>query len=205
MDLLIRLKKEYGKNLILLRGNHELMFLDAIKLVNAYPARYDFWMKNGGLETHAGYMERAGWPAVDPWQIPRYRLGDIVPKEHIKLIEDDMVNYYETDEHIFVHAACNPDVELSKQDKSVLTFDRSMYKAMRRWRNENIPLPQWDKTIITGHNTDPDHPEPFISSKYMMLDCSGHGILRVVEINSMECYEARKGNGRLVKYQLKES
>lgn len=209
IDRLIQLKEKYGEQVICLKGNHEEMFL---KTMNLDPAQnlnsagmttnHKMWINNGGDQTLAGYLERAGVEA-DPYNFERYRIEDIIPKEHIKFLQEELVYYYEFENYLFVHAGCNPQEPISKHDKEVLLWDRSLYSFCVRSVNFNDPL-DWEKTVVAGHNVNGEK-KPFIHEKFMMLDCGSPKQLLVVELQSMQAYMAYPNQERLVAYELKET
>ena len=203
LDKLIELEAKYPTEITFLRGNHEEMFMEAYNLGVTNPNKYDFWFANGGKNTIAGYMQRAGLPSDQPHLLPRYRLKDIVPIEHIKFLENKLKNYYEMDNYIFVHAGCDPLLPLDGQEKQIFFWDRSLYTFARSLKSGQIKrsdgskdLP-WDKTIIAGHNC--SDKIPFVDDKFVMLDCSMTNSLMVLEINSKQIFKAQTGVSRLVR------
>lgn len=213
LDLLISLKKEYKDQIITLWGNHEIMFLDGIQPHDSSKP-YKFWMSNGGDMTLSGYLKRCNYKNIDeiinPYLFPRQRIKDMVPKEHIDFLMS-LEDYHETDDFIFVHGGCNPlhpmNNNLSHQQvaagikpRDLFTWDRSLFKFMNRIGADKEFDFTWNKCIVTGHNGDTGN--PFISSKYMMLDCSCSKKLLVMEMNSLEAFYARKGKKKLVKLEF---
>lgn len=200
IDLLISLKEKYGDQVICLKGNHEDMMMDALK-PSLQSNDYLFWMKFGGEQTLRGYLDRAGIECANPYTFLRNRIPDIVPKEHIKFL-NELEAFYETDDFIFVHAGCNPAIPLHKQEQKPFYWDRSLYDTVRE-RLSHVPLP-WDKTIVTGHNGDSTG-NPYIRQNFLMLDGSTRSQLYVVELGSMEAFLAKEDNKALVKVVLTES
>jgi serine/threonine protein phosphatase 1 len=96
--------------LVALRGNHEEMMLGA--RLGGESLR--LWLLCGGMETLASYGVRAVSPAA---------LDDI-PPEHWDFVEDGCVNWYETDNHFFVHANAHPDLPLQEQPEYMLLWDK---------------------------------------------------------------------------------
>lgn len=205
LDYLIDLKKKYGDKIIFLRGNHEDMFLKAIFTGAAFPSKFDFWLHNGGMQTLIGYLQRNNLPWHEPHLLPRFRAKDLIPKEHISFLQNDLKDYYETDKYIFVHGGCDPILPLAKQEKEIFWWDRSLFKFVKNIKLKNFSdnLP-WEKTVVTGHNTLNGNKIPFVCDKFVMLDCSSSDVLMVMEMNSGEIFKAQAGVVRLVRVEIKE-
>ncbi|HEY1064610.1 MAG TPA: metallophosphoesterase family protein [Pirellulales bacterium] len=117
----------YGKRakLVALRGNHEIMMLDA------RTGRYalDRFLYCGGTATLDSYS-----PLGDEG-----RLAD-VPDEHWRFIEASR-SWYETETHFFVHANAYPDYPLEIQPELMLF-----------WESFNSPSPhESGKVMVCGH------------------------------------------------------
>ncbi len=78
-----------------LRGNHDLMMLNARGSADEYRK----WIEVGGDATLRSYALFDG----DAGQI-----GD-VPETHWRFLAEELLPYYETDSHFFVHANAYPD------------------------------------------------------------------------------------------------
>jgi serine/threonine protein phosphatase 1 len=197
LDLLIDVQKEYGDQVVMLRGNHEMMLLDGIRpgLSSVY---YLFWMRNGGEATLQGYIDRSDEEITNPYAIMRPRVPYFIPDEHISFMQD-LRFYWEFEDWIFVHAGCDPFSPLNKQDRELLVTDRTLADSVRGRLKDN-PLP-WKKTVVTGHNGFRNG-KPCVRDKFMMLDTSYSSSLLVVELRSMKAFVARKGKKRLVQYNL---
>lgn len=202
LDLLIDLKKKYGEKIVLLKGNHESLFLDALDLGFAFPSKYDFWFANGGAQTLIGYLERHNLPTHEPHRLMRSRIKDLVPQEHVSFLKTELKLYYELDDNIFVHAGVDPMLPLEGQDEEIFTWDRSLYGFVKKMVGEGKELP-WDKIIWTGHNTSSEY--PFLNNKFNMLDISSSNQILCCEINSKEIVKAQKGVSRLVKIKYEET
>ena len=113
------------ETLIPLRGNHEIMLLEA----REGDAELQFWLRYGGREALASYSDS-----------PDVSLADI-PEFHWWLIENETRRYHETDTHIFVHAGLVPDLALADQPDDALFWQRFYYP----------PPHQSGKTMICGH------------------------------------------------------
>ena len=87
-----------------LLGNHEEMLLAALE----GPSELRYWLKFGGTEALASYGYRGG-PDLRPAD-----LRALIPAEHLQFIKGCR-DYFETVQHIFVHAYYEPDRPLHEQ------------------------------------------------------------------------------------------
>ena len=90
-------------NIITLKGNHEIMMLDAIDDLTLF----SFWAMNGGIETLHSF-------GCLPEEIDRKYLDFM----------DNCQLYHETKDHIFIHAGCVPDLPLDAQGPETLCWLR---------------------------------------------------------------------------------
>lgn len=167
LDQLVRLRTRC--KLVALVGNHEQMLLDA----RASRAAFRFWLECGGATTLDSYGDSG-------------RLS-LVPGEHVRFLET-CVPYYETDDHIFVHAGYEPSLPLDRQDGQVL-----------RWRSlhDGIPARHLSgKTAVVGHTP---HDEILYAGHLICLD-SGCGFdggwLTAMDVSSGVIWQADE-RGRL--------
>jgi serine/threonine protein phosphatase 1 len=101
------LKLSQTHHLTTLKGNHEEMMLDA----RGSHDRFSDWLQNGGDSTLRSYAGIRG------------TLRDI-PADHWHFIEHQLVDYLETDTHIFVHANAYPDMAMAEQPDYMLRWER---------------------------------------------------------------------------------
>lgn len=138
VDFLLKMKQE--RKSVFLRGNHELMLLNALE-----NGHMENWMMNGGRTTLKSYGKSA-------------TLSDI-PDEHIEFYKKTRL-YFETDNYFFVHAGIPPSlsIEESKADESVHDY---FY-----WGREHLNAfsPPWEKTVVFGHT-----PQPFPIQQNKMI------------------------------------
>jgi serine/threonine protein phosphatase 1 len=112
-------------NLIALRGNHEVMMLQA----RDHAGSYHDWIEAGGNSTLASYSSATS----------RGSLTD-VPNEHWKFLVATR-RYFETESHFFVHANAYPDFEMAEQP------DFMLY-----WEKFDDPAPHCSgKVMVCGH------------------------------------------------------
>lgn len=106
---------------VALRGNHELMMLDAL----SSESWRSTWLGAGGkatLESYGGAFED-------------------IPSAHIEFLTDGLQPYYETDSHFFVHANVQPDKPLDEQS------DAARYWQKFRDPEPHVS----GKTMVCGH------------------------------------------------------
>ncbi|WP_437229940.1 metallophosphoesterase family protein [Planctomicrobium sp. SH661] len=109
-----------------LRGNHEIMLLDALAGRMSLPT----WLRFGGQEALDSYA-----PGDQPGQ------PEDVPIEHLRFLERELLPYYETRTHIFVHATASPHLPLAQQSEESLYWDRF----------DTLKPHQSGKIVICGH------------------------------------------------------
>ncbi|MFO0935704.1 MAG: metallophosphoesterase family protein [Gemmataceae bacterium] len=126
IDRLIEWKS--GFNLVCLRGNHELM----MQRSKEDRDERKIWLQVGGADTLASYSPVPG------------RMGKFedVPPEHEEFL-DSLVDYYESESAVFVHANLDASKPLDEQIEDELF-----------WRplDEPIELPS-GKRVICGHTS----------------------------------------------------
>lgn len=101
-----------GGRLIPLRGNHDIMMLEARS------GRDIGWLAIGGKQTLLSY---GGNPngEVNPQE-----LLALIPEHHWRFLEKECLPYYETDKHIFVHANLYADLPLDEQPDYMLYWEK---------------------------------------------------------------------------------
>jgi serine/threonine protein phosphatase 1 len=129
LDRLIRMKRE-GRRLVCLRGNHEVMMLAARGGDRGASAD---WLGCGGLQTLGSYGAAPGRTGT---------LAD-VPAGHWDFLDYNLVDYFETDTHIFVHAGVLCGFDLGDQPDYALYWD-FLGDAMRHHSG---------KTVVCGHTS----------------------------------------------------
>lgn len=102
LDFVIELSNNH--DLVPLRGNHEIMMLDARQKESWLGP----WLSYGGaatLESYGGSF-------------------DDVPDSHIEFLENDLMAHHESDSHFFVHANVSPDIALADQTDAALYWQK---------------------------------------------------------------------------------
>lgn len=164
VDSLIHYSKQ--TKVVVLQGNHEEMMLDVVREKQP-PFR---WLQYGGVDTLDSY----GF-AGD--------LG-VIPAEHLAFFES-MVDYYETENHLFIHANYDPKLPLDQQSVAHL-----------RWLKLSDTTPPSHvsgKRAIVGHTHDYDG-EIFDVGHLICIDtyCYGGGWLTAIDVHSGEVWQADK-------------
>lgn len=162
IDRLIALKSQC--NLVPLFGNHEEMMLDVVR-DGQPPYR---WLQYGGVETLDSYHFAGDM--------------DVISKEHREFFAS-LLDYYETDEHFFVHANYDPQLALAQQPRQLL-----------RWQKltDSTPAPHLSgKRAVVGHTHDRGG-EIFDIGHLICLDtyCYGGGWLTALDMNSGEIWQS---------------
>jgi len=172
LDWLIAYAKK--NKLIALRGNHELMMLQARESDQDCKE----WVKCGGDATLASYS-----PFGDPG-----RLVDI-PDSHWEFLEEQTRAWFEIDTHFFVHANAHPDCPLQEQP------DFMLY-----WESFDGPPPhESGKTMVCGH-TSQKSGKPKNIGHAICIDtwAYGNGWLTCLDVGSGKYWQANQhGETRL--------
>jgi serine/threonine protein phosphatase 1 len=105
IDSLLELRNRCSP--VFLRGNHEVMILDA----KEDPFKANLWQSYGGLEALVSYGAefRQDWAAA-------------IPNSHWKFLEKT-VRFFETPDIIFVHACLAPHLEMQDQPDWLLFWE----------------------------------------------------------------------------------
>jgi serine/threonine protein phosphatase 1 len=149
LDRLIALKRTL--NLICLRGNHEVMMVNA-----RYGGRDDLklWLEVGGTQALKSYATTPG----------KFATLDDVPREHWDFLRDELVAYHESELFIFVHATVLPDYDMADQPDYALYWE-FLPRAMRHHSG---------KTVICGH-TSQKSGVPKVVPGAVCIDTFAHG------------------------------
>src|SRR5579872_4607099 len=108
LNRLFELKQQL--NMICLRGNHEVMMVEAWH--GGKPEK-KMWLDVGGFQTLGSYSQFPG------------RTGTLedVPKEHWEFLENGLVDYHETELFIYVHATVVYDLPMEEQTPDALFWE----------------------------------------------------------------------------------
>ncbi len=163
------LKKRGSMKIITLKGNHELIMVQAAKSM----ANYGFWVSCGGVQTLTSYG--ADMKTLFDWKT-------IIPQSHWNFIHETLY-YYETEEMIFAHASVDSDLSLNDQNEATLLWER--YFDMDPHRS--------GKKVICGH-TPQESGLPGVFDFGYCIDtgaCYG-GWLTCLDVESLDYWQANE-------------
>jgi serine/threonine protein phosphatase 1 len=117
--------------LIPLKGNHELMMLEA----SLGKSHERLWLTVGGKATVNSYPNSNDIDSLTN-----------IPDDHWDFIKQHCLDWFETDNHIFVHANVDPEVPVNQQSGHEL-FWQKMYPRQPHYSG---------KIVVCGHSSQKD-------------------------------------------------
>ena len=150
-------KADETLRIISLKGNHELMMLEAI--AGGAPGKLSNWLLNGGRETLASYG------VEDPDEAPS--LFEVIPGEHIDWLRQLPTMLHVPDEALaFVHAGIDPRTFPDCSDEHHLWTRSRKFFDTGRWpdREELSGL-----TVVHGHTPTTDN-QPKVMDRRINVD-----------------------------------
>ena len=127
VDCILQLKARYPtENIICLRGNHEVMFLDFLAGKNR-----ELFLFNGGMGTLRDY-----WG--EDWD---ERSEFVLPLDHQHFYRD-LLPFFVTDDYIFVHGGIKPGIPMEEQVDEDLYWIRGEFIASTE---------DFGRRVIFGH------------------------------------------------------
>ena len=127
LDRLIALKATH--RVVCLRGNHELMMLQA----RADAGMRKMWLGVGGMQCLASYSPTPG----------KSGKFEDVPPGHWEFLKTECVDWLETETHIFAHAGVDPHLPMRAQTETAIFWD------FLRGPIQHVS----GKTVIVGHTS----------------------------------------------------
>jgi len=124
LDELVRLKRDDRYTCRLLKGNHEVMFMDFL----SDPSAFLPWAMNGGVETLESYGIDIGQDAERPGgaeALGRAALAAI-PETHLALLAN-LETWVSLGDYLFVHAGIRPGAPLHAQQEEDLIWIREPF------------------------------------------------------------------------------
>lgn len=196
LDCMINIKKEYKDDVIMIRGNHEEMMLNACY---GSDQDFDYWISNGGINTITSYLNHSDINA-NAHAIKRNRILDLIPREHLEFIKTTDYRY-QLDDYMFFHGGFNPEKTLEENNKVNFAYDYTSSKYVKAClKNKIEPVFKDNFIYVSAHNFDSN--EPFIYSRYLMLGGSAPHKLMIFELNSMSACAILNGKTRMYKYDF---
>ncbi|MDP1563872.1 MAG: metallophosphoesterase family protein [Pirellulaceae bacterium] len=172
ISYLIHLTENY--NLQPLRGNHDLMMLNA----RNNRAGLDAWLDSGGDKSLRSYAPLDG---------KRGTIADVSDR-HWEFLEQKLLPFVEIETHFFVHGSVLPHLPLQEQP------DFMLY-----WQKHQDPVPHKSgKTMVCGH-TSQKSGLPKSNSHSICIDTWAHGggWLSCLDVTSGRLWQAnQKGDTR---------
>jgi serine/threonine protein phosphatase 1 len=157
--------------LVTLRGNHDLMMLDA----RQRPEQFGEWLSSGGKQTLESYQAPEDWKAF----------AAAIPARHWQFLAEDCAAYHETESHFFVHAAVDAGQPLAEQPDYMLYWQKLDPAA---WRPHES-----GKTMICGHTAQRSG-RPLVLDRAVCIDTCvyGDGWLTCLDVESEVYWQANK-------------
>lgn len=176
---------------VALRGNHDQMFIDFVKHPNSY-VHVANYIRNGGTDTLRNMVHNFD---NYQWHNDSYKqwAEEILLNypDEFSFMEDELLYYHETDDHIFVHAGIN----------SFLDDWKNTSKDEMIWiREQFLDNPHnLDKTVVHGHTPNislRNSADIYFGDKKINIDgaCAYGHQLNCLEIADKECktYSVKK-------------
>ncbi len=181
VELLLKIK-----DLILIRGSHEIFILDRIKTNIASLT----WLVNGGDKTLQSYG------IEDTYKFEQISKGTRIqcdiPLRHRRFYESSK-RYYVEENSLFVHAAFSPDVQLKNNSDKTLLWDRTMFENMERTKT---PINNTFENVFIGHTPTINFgtTKPINIGNLWNLDTgSGYkdGLLTLMNVSTKEYWQSK--------------
>jgi serine/threonine protein phosphatase 1 len=153
--------------LILIEGNHETMLFQAPEGRDDY----NYWLRCGGNATVACYPGRTHTMPIHP--------------DHFRFLKSQCRDYYETDDHIFVHANYYPNRPMDEQSAQALRWE--FVKPEQAARHYS------GKTVVAGHT--PQASGGILDLGFLVVidtDASREGMLTALDVDSGEIIQANQ-------------
>jgi serine/threonine protein phosphatase 1 len=167
IETLIELAEQY--TVYCLRGNHELMLMDA----KENPIKFAMFLGVGGDNTLESYR-LDGHDEEFP---------DLIPAEHWDFFEQHLLPYFETETHFFVHAGAYAEIPLADQPEFMLYWEK--------WNDP--PKHDSGKIMVCGH-TSQKSGLPLFNGNAVCIDtwACGGGWLSCLHAESGKIWQANQ-------------
>ena len=193
---LISLQEEYKENFICIKGNHEALFLNALKS----ETDYRHWLLQGGVFTIKSYLFNLKLDS-DPELLPFSRLSDIVPISHLNFL-NSLPTHIVLEDYILFHGGFDLKQSIEQTAEYMWVSDTYSSQVIKKLvKDKQHPLLSNDKVYVGAHNF--KSKLPFIYSKYFMLGGGAPSKLILFELNSMNCAMIKDNKSRIYKHKFK--
>ena len=156
-------------------GNHEIMMFKGLR----NEADFDFWMQHGGNATLASYGGRI----------------QNIPQHHMTFLSH-CLRFFETENHIFLHANYHPDLPLNEQPDDLIFWEHIPHYPP--------PLHYSGKTAIVGHTPQIEgHVRNLGHVQILDTFCYGDGWLSAMDVITGQIWQTNN-NGDFRADQLDE-
>ncbi len=147
MDMILDLNQRC--TVVAVTGNHEIMLRQA---ATDREVKADWW-RHGGQETMRSYVKEGYAAEISA-----------IPDRHWQFLVEQTLDYWETDERIYVHASVDPKLDLDEQPESLLF-----------WQPFTDPMVHKSgKQIICGHTAQKSG-MPAVFERGICIDTYAHG------------------------------
>lgn len=194
IDFLLTLLPE--QNIFFIKGDREELLLKSLDS----DANYYHWLNSGGHATIASYLERNSLSRNEALTLPRSRLQDLIPENHLNFFRslDYKIIY---DDYVFIHSGFNYLLPFEESSKETILFDDSVIKFIKNnFKNKKDFEIKSDKIVVASHNNENT---PVIHQQYFMLDAGAPERLIVFDINNMICGMVKNGKSRIYDHKYK--
>ncbi|MGK7886820.1 MAG: metallophosphoesterase family protein [Crocosphaera sp.] len=171
LERLVYLHKNY--QLVPIKGNHELMMLDTFHGRD----NNNFWVNVAGKTTLFSYNNNNNQDSLSN-----------IPAQHLTFVQHHCLDWYETENHIFVHANVDPDLPLHKQSEHDL-FWQKIYPRPSHYSG---------KIVVCGHTSQKDGC-PVNMGHQICIDtwACGQGWLTCLDVDTGEIWQTNQ-KGKLL-------
>lgn len=177
--------REQGYKIIVVKGDHEDMFIDFLEAKNKKTTDFvcDIYLSNGGFAT----LESYGFSVKDNPTI------DMLPEGHLEFFKS-LKPYEIVDDYLFIHAGILPGKPLEEQDEDLMMWIREQF-----YKTDAT----WGKGIIFAHTP---FKTPFIGKGKIGIDTGSifegsidYGRLTCLRLPDFKIFQINKKGRRTFK------
>lgn len=169
---IISLSRQNWCDLVVLKGNHEQVFLQFLEDAKNGPQ----WFRYGGIETVRSFGVFIDEPQTpEAWVALRDELVTKISPRQRRLLSNLRV-CFEAGDYLFVHAGVDPSRDRSTQGEDVLLWIRNRFLRVER---------ACSKAVVHGHTPS----EGVVNQKWRVgLDTAAHatGILSAIRLEGLQ-------------------